>query len=59
MLKEKFAKMYELTGMITLSSGIQTRATDKSLVDSLARTVVWNYDSMACPQMVVQLFKGH
>jgi hypothetical protein len=44
--------------MITLSSGIQTRVTDKCLVDSLEGTVVWDYDLMACPQMVVQLYKG-
>ncbi len=31
---------------------------DKSLVDSLEGTVVWEYDSMACPQMIVQLYKG-
>jgi hypothetical protein len=30
---------------------------DKSLVDSLEGTVVWEYDSMACPQTIVQLYK--
>ncbi len=50
--------MKELSRMITLSSGIQTRVTDKCLVDSLEGTVVWDYDLMACPQMVVQLYKG-
>jgi hypothetical protein len=57
-LREEFARMIELTGSITLSSGIQVRMLDKSLVDSLEGTVVWEYDSMACPQTIVQLYKG-
>jgi hypothetical protein len=56
-LREEFAKMNELTGSITLSSGIQARVRDKTLVDSLEGTVVWEYDSIACPQMIVQLYK--
>jgi hypothetical protein len=31
---------------------------DKSLVDSLEGTVVWEYDLMACPQMIVHLYLG-
>jgi hypothetical protein len=27
-------------------------------VNSLEGTVVWEYNSMACPQMIVQLYKG-
>jgi hypothetical protein len=34
-LREEFAKMNELTGTITLLSGVQARVSDKSLVDSL------------------------
>jgi hypothetical protein len=56
-LREKFVKMNELTGMITLSSGIQTRVADKRLVDSLEGTGELDYDLMACPQ-IVQLYKG-
>jgi hypothetical protein len=37
---------------------MQARVSDKSLVDSLAGTVVWKYDLIACPQMIVQLYKG-
>jgi hypothetical protein len=50
--------MSKLTGSITLSSGVQVRVPDKSLVDSLEETVVQEYDSMACPQMIVQLYRG-
>jgi hypothetical protein len=37
---------------------MQALVSDKSLVDSLEATVVWEYDSMACPQMILQLYKG-
>lgn len=57
-LREEFAKMNELTGSIMLSSGVQAPVSDKNLVDSLEGTVVWEYDLMACPQMIVQLNKG-
>jgi hypothetical protein len=57
-LREEFARLNELTGSLTLASGVQTRAWDKSMVDSLEGTVVWEYDSMACPQMIVQLYRG-
>jgi hypothetical protein len=49
--------MNELTGAITVSSEKQTTVADKSLVNSLEGTVVWDYDSMTCLQMVVQLYK--
>jgi hypothetical protein len=57
-LREKFTRLNELTGSITLPSGVQARASDKSLVDSLEGTVVWEYVSMACPQTIVQLYRG-
>jgi hypothetical protein len=57
-VREEFAKLNELTGSITLSSGVQACVSDKSLVDSLEGTVVWENDSMACPKMIVQLYKG-
>ncbi len=57
-LREEFARLNELTGSITLTSGVQARVSDKSLVDSLEGTVVWEYDSMACLQTIVQLYKG-
>ncbi len=37
---------------------MQARVSDKSLVDSLEWTVVWEYDSMAYPQTIVQLYRG-
>jgi hypothetical protein len=48
--------MNEMTGSITLSLGM--RVPDKSLVDSQEGMVVWEYSSMACPQTIVQLYKG-
>jgi hypothetical protein len=57
-LKEEFARLNELTGSITLSSGLKARVSNKSLVDSLEGTVVWEYDLMACPQTIVQMYRG-
>ncbi len=50
--------MNELTGSLTLTSGVQARAADKSIADSLEGTVVWEYDPMECPQTIVKLYKG-
>jgi hypothetical protein len=55
-LREEFARLNELTGSLTLTSGVQAAVGDKSLVDSLEGTVVWEYDAMACPQTIVKLF---
>jgi hypothetical protein len=52
-LREEFARLNKLTGSLTLTSGVQARAGDKSIVDTLEGTVVWEYDSMACPQMIL------
>jgi hypothetical protein len=57
-LREEFARMNELTGSLTLTSGVQARAADKSIADSLEGTVVWEYDPMECPQTIVKLYKG-
>ncbi len=35
MLREEFARLSELTGSLTLTSGVQAAAGDKSIVDSL------------------------
>ncbi len=56
-LREEFARLNELTGSLTLTSGVQAAAGDKSIVDSLEGTVVWVYDSMACPQTIVRLYR--
>ena len=47
-LKEEFAKMNEITGSITFASGLQARASDKGVVDSLEGTIIWEY-SNGCP----------
>ncbi len=57
-LKEEFARLNELTGSLTLTSGLQAAAGDKSIVDSLEGTVVGEYDSMACTQTNVRLYRG-
>jgi hypothetical protein len=49
-LREEFARMNELTGSINLSSGIQARVSNKSLVDSLEGTVVGNMTLWPAPR---------
>jgi hypothetical protein len=51
-LREEYTRLNKLTGSLTLASGVQAMAGDKSIVDSLAGTVVWEYNSMACPQTI-------
>jgi hypothetical protein len=57
-LREEFARLNELTGSLTLTSGVQAAAGDKSIVDSLEGPLLWEYDSMACPQTIVRLYRG-
>ncbi len=58
MLREEFPRLNQLTGSLTLTSGVQAHVDNKSILDSVEGTVVWEYDSMACPQTIVQLYKG-
>jgi hypothetical protein len=57
-LRDEFARLNELTGSLTLTSEVQARAADKSIVDSLEGTIVWEYDSMDCLQTIVRLYRG-
>jgi hypothetical protein len=50
--------MNELTGSLTLTSGVQAAVGYKSIMDSLEGMVVWEYDPMACPQTTVRLYRG-
>jgi hypothetical protein len=52
-LREDFARLNELARSLVLTSGVQARVGDKSIMDSLQGTVVWEYNSMACPQTIV------
>ncbi len=44
-LREEFARLNELTESLTLASSVQATAGDKSIMDSLEGTVVWEYNS--------------
>jgi hypothetical protein len=57
-LREEFTRLNELIGSLTLTSGVQARAADKSIVDSLEGTVMWEYDSMDCPKTIIRLYRG-
>jgi hypothetical protein len=45
-LREECVRLNELTGSLVLTSGKQARVGDKSIMDSLEGTVVWEYDSI-------------
>jgi hypothetical protein len=57
-LREEFGRLNELKGSLTLTSGVQATAGDKSIVDSLEGTVMWEYYSLACLQTIVRLYRG-
>jgi hypothetical protein len=57
-LREEFTGLNELPESLTLTSGVQAAAGDKSIVDSQEGMVVWEYDSMTCPQTIVRLYRG-
>ncbi len=57
-LREEYVRLNDLTGSLTLTSGVQAAAGDKSIVDSLEGTVVWEYDPRACPQTIIRLYRG-
>jgi hypothetical protein len=43
---------------ITFSSSTQTRAPEKILADGQEKTFKQEYDSLACTQTVIQLYRG-
>jgi hypothetical protein len=57
-LREEFASLNELTGSLTLTLGVQAVAGDKSIVDRVEGTIVWEYDPIACPKTIVKLYRG-
>jgi hypothetical protein len=57
-LREEFARMNELTGSLTLTSGVQARAADKSIADSLEGTVVWEYTPWSAHRPSLGCTKG-
>ena len=57
-LSEQFASMDDMTGNLRLPGDILARAADMGIKDSLAGTFVWDKPNSACPDTLVQLYRG-
>jgi hypothetical protein len=52
---EEYAKLNDLTGTITVASGISAKVGDLSLADPVEGTYVWTHQEEECPRTLVQL----
>jgi hypothetical protein len=57
-LREEFARLNKADRQLDSDLRGAGSRWGKSIVDSLEGTVVWEYDSMACPQTIVRLYRG-
>ncbi len=55
---EEYARINDLSGIITFDSGISARTGDLGLMDSMEGTYVWTGVMEACPKTLVQLYRG-
>ncbi len=55
---EEYARINDLSGIITFDSGISARIGDLGLMDSMEGTYVWAGVMEACPKTLVQLYRG-
>jgi hypothetical protein len=55
---EEYAKLNNLTGIITVASGLTAMVADLSLTVSADGTYVWIHLEEECPRALVQLYRG-
>jgi hypothetical protein len=55
---EEYAKLNDLTGTITVASGISAKVGDLTLTDSVEGTYVRTHLEEECPRTLVQLYRG-
>ncbi len=55
---EEYAKLNDLTGTITVASGISAKVGDLSLADPMEGTYVLTHQEEECPRTLVQLYRG-
>ena len=53
-----WARVNEVSGMLTMSSGIMVPLPDKSAQESTEGAYVWDYLQESCPDTLVQLYLG-
>ncbi len=58
LLRQEWARANDVSGMITMASGIIARTTDRSIMDSAEGTYVWSHSEESCPDTIVKLYSG-
>jgi hypothetical protein len=58
LLRQEWARANDISGMITMASGIIARTTDRSIMDSAEGTYVWSHSEESCPDTIVKLYSG-
>ncbi len=57
-VRMEWARVNEVLGMITTTSGLIAPVTDRSMMDTQDGTYVWEYSQEDCPDSIVQLYLG-
>jgi hypothetical protein len=57
-ITEEYAKINDLIGTITFERGTGAKNRDLGLMNSMEGTYVWVHVAEACPQTLVQLYRG-
>ncbi len=57
-VRMEWARVNEVSGMITTTSGLIAPVTDRSMMDTHDGTYVWEYSQEDCPDSIVQLYLG-
>jgi hypothetical protein len=58
LLRQEWARANDITGMLTMASGVIAPTTDRSIMDSAEGTYVWNHSEESCPDAIVKLYSG-
>ncbi len=58
LLRQEWARANNITGMLTMASGVIAPTTDRSIMDSAEGTYVWNHFEESCPDTIVKLYSG-
>jgi hypothetical protein len=57
-VRMEWARVNEVSGIITTTSGLIAPVTDRSMMDTQDGTYVWEYSQEDCPDSIVQLYLG-
>jgi hypothetical protein len=57
-VRMEWARVNEVSGMITTTSGLTAPVTDRRMMETQDRTYVWEYSQEDCPDSIFQLYLG-